>query len=93
MATTRKRPDVIDATPADVIDVGRVEVLGGDRKALEALADEWERRAAELDALELQGSGNLVLDLLGGMTLGAADEARSQTLRACARELRLLVSR
>lgn len=93
MATTKKRPEVIDATAADVVEVGRVEVLGMDRRALEQLAEEWERRAAELDALELQGTGNAILDILGGMTMGAADESRSQTLRACARELRLLLSR
>lgn len=93
MATTKKRPDVIDATPADVIEVGRVEVLGANRRALEELAAEWERQAAELDALELQGTGNALIDILGGMTLGAADESRAQALRACARDLRLLLSR
>lgn len=91
MATTRKRPDVIDATPADVVD--RVEVLGLNRDALEGLAAAWERQAEQLDNIEVQGTGNFMLDLLGGVTLGAADEARSQTLRACARELRLLLSR
>lgn len=92
MATTKKRPaDVIDATPADVVD--RVEVLGLNRDALEQLAAAWERQADQLDNIEVQGTGNFVLDLLGGVTLGAADEARSQTLRACARELRLLLSR
>lgn len=91
MATTRKRPDVIDATPADVVD--RVEVLGLKREALEGLAAAWERQAEQLDNIEVQGTGNFMLDLLGGVTLGAADEARSQTLRACARELRLLLSR
>lgn len=93
MTKNTRRPDVIDATPADVIDVGRVEVQHASRARLEELARAWEQRADELDAIEVNGTGNLMLDLLGGMTLGAADEARSQTLRACARELRLLLSR
>ncbi len=93
MAASKKRPAmVIDATPADVLDASAVEVIASRDHLLE-LAAQWEHEAAQLDAQEPQGSGNAVLDFIGGLTFGAADESRAQTLRRCARELRLAVGR
>lgn len=89
--TTTKRAEVLEAGAVEVIEAGTVEVLGLNRDRALELAASWEREADELDALEPEGTGNPLLDILGGIALGAADGSRSQALRDCARQLRSMV--
>jgi hypothetical protein len=90
MATKRREPQSV--TPDAVIDVGGVQVLGMNRARALELAAQWEQEADELDGNDGPVStGSVVLDLLGGLTHGAADEARSRTLRECASRLRSIV--